>query len=1030
MQFHIIVLYALSIRLLFAHVLYGDHVHSNCIHDDVKHMYAISKWSHINYGVGQLYHKNSILKPNGVAVSNKQINTRRLQTSNNNLTDGYYLVDSSTPANPSFSVTADSSVVLNTSSIAIQTFQPIRIALFSTDLQSGLGSNTSLYNYIVDDVLASSINWLQFTLQVTRVSSNLKLSRSCDSFWISNNKSESVCASIDPSYNVCGMATVPDSHFDTIQVCESSPTNCQTVSGGAGVTDADFIMYATAKNDETYCTGQTLGFGGICFRDQNDRPIAGHFNFCPKVLSTQLTSSSFIVSNAQFKSNVAFVVHEFIHALGFTSDSFAFFRDLKGAPLTTRGDNGLPPYSDDWGGYMPSSAVVSESTLSNGKVVRVLRTPAVLDAVKAHSGCSSLQGAELEDEGGRMTKGSHWERRVWFQEALIGALGASPTFSKLTLAAFEDSSWYVPNYANAGNFTWGSSSSFSEENALVASTSALSGASASDDANSAACQFYNPSVPCLEAVSGSGGLSATPSVSAEHYCSKESQVDNCSFDFKGRSRCQIGESTDILPEAYRYFPSRPRYGGTLSFTDACPIESHYSIDSSSSSSASTTTSTNSLCTDVGNDLQSRKFLGELLGTDSRCVVSSLTDPFLATSSSTESRCLERRCIVDASLSSTRNLAFSAVDFRAWVASQAVTAEIRCYSDEIGSQKSSWSMQGYITCPSLQRMCADFPCSNGGHWAYHMCVCPPGFIGRRCEHASTSVNRLKIPNRLRFEPAIGMRLGVGQRVSFQAKVDGDILLSNSTYKWRFTPVTCLPAGLQLNSNTGELHGVPITVSACKSHTISAALVKTNSTTSVTVEEARTVLHLEVVQSLSSARTLDSSAQRRSQCAFEVTSITASTVEINSAAALKSSDIDGYTCINVDTGTLADSLGGMIGSSFISSNLAATKNLKSTFANSSASSMTSVNPLVSFETELTPFDVASTIQERMAEGKVTTLSSTGTTSTTTSYSSDCSSSSGTANNCVVRSEGNERDVPSAAGLAADSQGATDISWLQIF
>ena len=40
-------------------------------------------------------------------------------------------------------------------------------------------------------------------------------------------------------------------------------------------------------------------------------------------------------------------------------------------------------------------------------------TPTVVAHVRQHLGCTTLQGALLEDEGGEGSSGSHWEYRLF-----------------------------------------------------------------------------------------------------------------------------------------------------------------------------------------------------------------------------------------------------------------------------------------------------------------------------------------------------------------------------------------------------------------------------------------------------------------------------------------------------------------------------------------------------------------------------------------------------------------------------------------
>lgn len=71
------------------------------------------------------------------------------------------------------------------------------------------------------------------------------------------------------------------------------------------------------------------------------------------------------------------------------------------------------------------------------KQVTVIKSPNVVDFVKRHFGCSTMQGAELEDDGGDGTALSHWEKRIFMNEYMTGSAVTNPVFSELTLAFFQ-----------------------------------------------------------------------------------------------------------------------------------------------------------------------------------------------------------------------------------------------------------------------------------------------------------------------------------------------------------------------------------------------------------------------------------------------------------------------------------------------------------------------------------------------------------------------------------------------------------------
>jgi len=82
-------------------------------------------------------------------------------------------------------------------------------------------------------------------------------------------------------------------------------------------------------------------------------------------------------------------------------------------------------------------------------------TPWVVAYVQEFFGCESMQGAELEDQGGSGTALSHWEKRIFMNDYMTGEASYNPVFSQLTLALFRDSGWYWTNYSVASPLYWG-----------------------------------------------------------------------------------------------------------------------------------------------------------------------------------------------------------------------------------------------------------------------------------------------------------------------------------------------------------------------------------------------------------------------------------------------------------------------------------------------------------------------------------------------------------------------------------------------
>ena len=76
--------------------------------------------------------------------------------------------------------------------------------------------------------------------------------------------------------------------------------------------------------------------------------------------------------------NYGTLLHELLHVLGFNTQSFNDFVDFEGNPL-------------------PPDTVAAPVTLPYGKPTFEIRTPAAVARAKAHFGCETLQGVELEE---------------------------------------------------------------------------------------------------------------------------------------------------------------------------------------------------------------------------------------------------------------------------------------------------------------------------------------------------------------------------------------------------------------------------------------------------------------------------------------------------------------------------------------------------------------------------------------------------------------------------------------------------------
>ena len=120
------------------------------------------------------------------------------------------------------------------------------------------------------------------------------------------------------------------------------------------------------------------------------------------------------------------LVHEFTHILGF---SIQFF--------TTKFQ-------------------IIEKTDTDNIIHRYLNSPKLLGVAKKYYNCNSIEGVELENEGGTGTAGSHWEARILLGEYMNGyAYTEEQVISEFTLAVLEDLGYYKANYYTGGLMQFG-----------------------------------------------------------------------------------------------------------------------------------------------------------------------------------------------------------------------------------------------------------------------------------------------------------------------------------------------------------------------------------------------------------------------------------------------------------------------------------------------------------------------------------------------------------------------------------------------
>ncbi|XP_059047554.1 leishmanolysin-like peptidase isoform X2 [Achroia grisella] len=459
--------------------------------------------------------------------------------------------------------------------------QPLRISIVYD--HSVYRLEPEKFDMINNTILPEAVKFWEKALKVRKTGGPIRLNRKCPTRQVFVRGGRSHCIDSCSAETMCGEVRVPEYHLNPCYVCNSTGHNCRALprlktkvfedevtsdlNGNAldnstqvffssaieeeeepeGVEDTDFVLYVSAVETERCRRGLTVAYASHCQQESAlDRPVAGHANFCPGELSTKYRDMPSVLST---------VKHEMLHALGFSVSLFAFYRDDDGEPLTLRRpDTGNPPLDEELQIHKWSDRVVKNVTrkrwmIRGGYMDRTFHmvvTPRVVKEVREHFNCSELEGAELEDQGGDGTALTHWEKRVFENEAMTGTHTQNSVFSRITFAMLEDTGWYRADYDHATPLDWG---------------------------KGLGCQFAMTS--CKQWLNAQRRKNPAP------FCERikgNPLRTECSPRRSAVVLCNLVRHDTILPRAYQHFdvlPSVPpgdeaHYGGSVSLADYCP----------------------------------------------------------------------------------------------------------------------------------------------------------------------------------------------------------------------------------------------------------------------------------------------------------------------------------------------------------------------------------------------------------------------------------------------------------------------------
>lgn len=334
------------------------------------------------------------------------------------------------------------------------------------------------------------------------------------------------------------------------------PIPSNIVSGsGTGLPNADMLVIGAARPSPS--TG-TVAYALSCNFDWDQssengifgRPLAGHVNFSPRYFQQFATSG---YSEFDFKAAVKVGVHEFTHALGFSSTFYQSYLN------TTSGK----PYAQ------PTKTITRAGTSAAGQAfsvsISLLTTPKMTSIAQKHYGCDTMEGVELENYGGSGTAGSHWELREVQNEYMAGYINSLMPVSYLTMGLLEDMGWYKLDYTKAEYWTWGKGQG---------------------------CSWVQEK--CETSWTGAG-----------YFCSATSTL-GCTADRNAKGNCNVGIYQSSLPAYYQHF-SDPKKGGGNPAADCCPYIDYVSYCGNATETANGGVfeffGTDSLCWEIGQNSQ-------------------------------------------------------------------------------------------------------------------------------------------------------------------------------------------------------------------------------------------------------------------------------------------------------------------------------------------------------------------------------------------------------------------------------------------
>ncbi|EAR96681.1 leishmanolysin family protein (macronuclear) [Tetrahymena thermophila SB210] len=188
-----------------------------------------------------------------------------------------------------------------------------------------------------------------------------------------------------------------------------------------GVSDSDLHLYFIYTSDPD---AGFLANAGFCNLQQGETYLRPNFG---RVLFNIANMKNFGTNLEQFQNDVMITLHEIIHVLGFSYGAMQSWYD--------KASNWLL-------GQEAANKLISTQTL-RGIQTNLLGSPNVLATAKKYYGCPTLQGMQLENQGGPGSQNSHWERTIIRSELMTpSALVEDLNLTVFTVAVLKDTGYW------------------------------------------------------------------------------------------------------------------------------------------------------------------------------------------------------------------------------------------------------------------------------------------------------------------------------------------------------------------------------------------------------------------------------------------------------------------------------------------------------------------------------------------------------------------------------------------------------------